>query len=80
MMSSSQVSRVAAKMPVQKVLLIGGFAESVSLQRYLSDRLKNFCHQRNCPEPTLLHPPNMYVRCRPPHLHGRGHLHTYQPY
>ncbi|KAL2137237.1 hypothetical protein VTI74DRAFT_6448 [Chaetomium olivicolor] len=42
---------------VEKVLLIGGFAESVSLRRYLSDRLKNFCHQKNCPVPTLLHPP-----------------------
>lgn len=42
----------------QKVLLIGGFARSVSLRRYLGDRLKNFCRQRNLPVPTLLHPPN----------------------
>ncbi|KAL2141237.1 hypothetical protein VTI28DRAFT_2650 [Corynascus sepedonium] len=43
---------------VHKVILIGGFAGSVSLRKYLSDRLKAFCQQKNCPVPTLLHPPS----------------------
>ncbi|KAK4240612.1 hypothetical protein C8A03DRAFT_13115 [Achaetomium macrosporum] len=53
-----QIDRALEKdTKVEKVLLIGGFAESVSLRRYLSDRLKSFCRQKNCPVPTLLHPP-----------------------
>jgi Tfp pilus assembly PilM family ATPase len=47
---------------LQKVLLIGGFADSVSLRRYLSERLKTFCRQKNCPVPILLHPPKTYVQ------------------
>jgi hypothetical protein len=45
----------------QKVLLIGGFAGSVSLRKYISDRLERFCRQKNYPLPKLLHPPNTYV-------------------
>ncbi|KAH6842480.1 hypothetical protein B0I37DRAFT_382023 [Chaetomium sp. MPI-CAGE-AT-0009] len=43
---------------IEKVLLIGGFAGSVSLRKYLSARLRNFCERKNCPVPTLLHPPH----------------------
>ena len=45
----------------QKVILIGGFAGSVSLRRYLRDRLNKFCRERNCPLPQLLHPNNTHV-------------------
>ncbi|KAK4120042.1 hypothetical protein N657DRAFT_580665 [Parathielavia appendiculata] len=34
---------------INKVLLIGGFAGSVSLQRYLSNHLKSICEEKKCP-------------------------------
>ncbi|KAK4170972.1 hypothetical protein QBC36DRAFT_305615 [Triangularia setosa] len=43
---------------VNKVLLIGGFADSVSLRKYLQDRLNTFCRVRNYPVPQLLLPKN----------------------
>ncbi|KAB5518088.1 hypothetical protein GE09DRAFT_1045090 [Coniochaeta sp. 2T2.1] len=33
---------------VEKVVLIGGFAASISLKKYLEQRLKTFCDERNC--------------------------------
>ncbi|KAK0653120.1 hypothetical protein B0T16DRAFT_407468 [Cercophora newfieldiana] len=43
---------------VEKVVLIGGFAGSISLRRYLQDRLKKFCREKNYPLPQLLCPNN----------------------
>ncbi|OIW35554.1 hypothetical protein CONLIGDRAFT_710725 [Coniochaeta ligniaria NRRL 30616] len=39
---------LAAGTRVEKVVLIGGFAGSISLKKYLEQRLKTFCEERNC--------------------------------
>ncbi|KAK0620779.1 hypothetical protein B0T14DRAFT_522135 [Immersiella caudata] len=53
-MEEQLLAALGRNIKVQKVLLIGGFASSISLRKFLRDRLDKFCASRNYPVPAFL--------------------------
>ncbi|KAK1760104.1 hypothetical protein QBC47DRAFT_408211 [Echria macrotheca] len=57
-MEEQILAALEKEIKVEKVILIGGFAGSISLRKSLRDHLKKLCASRNIPVPALLPPLN----------------------
>ncbi|KAK4442553.1 hypothetical protein QBC34DRAFT_23733 [Podospora aff. communis PSN243] len=59
-MEEQMLAALEKEVKVEKVILIGGFAGSISLHRFLREHLEQFCASRNLPVPALLPPLTEY--------------------